>query len=72
MTKEEMELIDRGFKQGFFQGFGEAMKIAIKLIETTNENRILPSDKVFLNADLKLQAKHLLQKKVTCRFHMKL
>lgn len=56
-----MELMQRGYNEGYFQAFGDCMRMVLKSIKDKRD--LLDTDKRYLSADVRLQAKQILQKK---------
>lgn len=63
MNKEQIEIFSRGYDEGYWQGFGEAMKIALEVITHAHPKYILDPHKTALTATVKLRGKSVLQKK---------
>lgn len=63
MTQEQIEIFGRGYDEGYWQGFGDAIKLALELISRADSKYILEPHKPYLTASLQLRAKSVLQKK---------
>lgn len=63
MNKEQIELFGKGHDEGYWQGFGEAMKIALEVIATAHPKYLLDPHKVVLSSTISMRGKSVLQKK---------